>query len=83
MVLTYYFEGITAPERLKISFKSRSEIYLFTSKTCFKPVNVSAIFYDSTEERLECEAMTEEEFEKYLIDSYKKVGYKFIKKQNE
>lgn len=83
MSKAYYFEGKASPEVLKIIFKSRTKIYLASSKTEFKLINVSDKFYDTEEEKQKCLQMADDEFDRTIISTFWKQGYKLVKIQNE
>jgi hypothetical protein len=83
MAKAYYFKGISRPEVLKIVVVSRTEIYLASSKTMMKLIDVSKIFYDGQAEREKCLAMTDEAYSDTIIKTFRAQGYSLEKIQDE
>ena len=91
MPVAFYFVGFNHPEQIKLILDGREKVYLASSKTGFIMKDISGVsqtkgdnlFYDSVDELQKALTLSEESFELYVKLSFARVGYKFVKKQNE
>jgi len=83
MKTIYHFQGFNSPELIKVVFENRENITFASSKTGFKLVDVSNLFYDNDADRWESLDLTEDSFDAKVKLSFARQGYKFIKKENE
>lgn len=83
MAKAYYFVGFNKKESIKVVFETREKVFLASSLTKNKLQDVSKKFYDNDYEKEKCLKLDDNLFHYYVISQFARLGYKYIKNQNE